>query len=87
MVTITAINRILDRIDHLEKNITHHFDRLEDRFTAMSYYVSSPEPRLQSFGRVLDSIRIDLWFVEYCFKSVFIISYVMILCVLFLSRH
>ncbi len=83
MATITAIDRVLDRIDNLERNVNQRFDQLQERLisclTPINYYVDPTENRLQSFDKILDQIRSNIHFIESSVKSIFFVSYAIIL--------
>ncbi len=83
MAVSKAIDRVLDRIDHLDKGINQKIDHLEkdmnkrfthldERFTILEYRVRGTEDSLRSLKDILDPIRNK--FIDYCFKGAWIVG-------------
>jgi len=80
MAVSKAIDRVLDRIDNMDRGMNQRFAQMEKHFTSVEHRVHSTEDRLRSLNDILGQIRTK--FIEYGFKSIWIVSSAIILYVL-----
>ncbi len=79
-----AINRVLDRIDSLDRTLHQRFDDLEKRltscFTSIEHCTSPMDHSAPIINNTLDQSCIK--FMEYSFKSIWILCGIFIICTL-----
>lgn len=79
MAVSKAIDRVLDRIDNLDRDMNQRFAHLEGRFTSLEHRVQANEKSLLSLQDTLTQIRNK--FINHGVKSIWVISSTIVLYV------